>query len=306
MDSVAFETSSIDAYPTKDRWDATAAELVATMLDRWHLTAGAAYVGGEAASVLRVTTRDGRPAVLKVGFPHVEAVWEAVALESWGPTLAPTVLRQDPWTWSLLLEAVEPGIPLSKHELRPTEALTIAAELYRDISSRPAPAGVVTLAEIMGDYLATAHAHLPGQHAALAGLDVLPLLERGLAVAADLADTDGAGFFLHGDYNPGNVLEGDGRWVVIDPNPMLGDREFDLFPLVEQLNSPWTKPRPADHLVAELQLVSDIIGTDVARAVRWAFARCALNVSWYLEDGNQAALHSTVRELRVWADLIAP
>src|SRR6187431_1984556 len=126
MDCVAFEVAAIEAYPTRSRWDASAAEIVQTMLDRWHLEPGDAYVGGEAASVLRVTTSDGRPAVLKVGFPHPEAVGEAIALEAWGPQLCPRVLRQDPWTWSLLLERVESGIPLSRLDLSVTEALAVA------------------------------------------------------------------------------------------------------------------------------------------------------------------------------------
>src|SRR5688572_29034049 len=98
MDSAPFELSPIDAYASRQAWDATAAELVGTMLNRWHLTPQQAYTGGEAAAVLAVTTSDGTHAVLKVGYPHVESVWEAVGLESWGAPLAPRVLRQDAWT----------------------------------------------------------------------------------------------------------------------------------------------------------------------------------------------------------------
>jgi streptomycin 6-kinase len=304
MDSVAFEVTAVDGYPSKTRWDAAAAELVATMLDRWHLTAGGAFVGGEAASVLRVTTRDGRPAVLKVGYPHVEAMWEAVALESWGPRLAPAVLRQDPWTWSMLLEAVEPGIPLSRLELPADEVLTVAAELYRDVLATEPAAGIPTLLDIVGDYVRDARARFPGQRGELAHLGVLELVEHGLDLSEDLAANDGMSRMLHGDFNPGNILSaGEGGWRVIDPKPMLGDPEFELFPLIEQLGSPWTRADPATAVAAQLELVARIAGVDPAKSARWALARAAFTVSWYLDDGNARAAAAAARELPVWAEV---
>jgi streptomycin 6-kinase len=304
MDSVAFETTAIGAYPSRMKWDASAADLVATMIERWHLTAGTAFVGGEAASVLPVTTRDGRPAVLKVGFPHVEAIWEAVALECWGGRLAPEVLRQDPWTWSILLELVEPGIPLSKHELPADEALTIAAGLYRELLLTQPPAGLPTLADIVGEYASDAEAGLPGQRHDLVNLGVLELVEQGLSLSRDLADSDGTSAMLHGDFNPGNILSAaDGGWRVIDPKPMLGDPEFELFPLIEQLGSPWTRPDPAEALSAQLELASRVAGVDAATTARWAFARAAYNVCWYLDDANDAAAAAAARELPVWFEI---
>jgi streptomycin 6-kinase len=303
VDTVAFESSPIERFRTKSDWDATAAELVGTMLDRWHLTPGAAYVGGEAASVLQVTTRDGRPAVLKVGFPHFEGVWEAVALESWGGALAPAVLRQDAWTWSLLLERLDPGIPLSRADLPADEGLVMAAELFREFSTRPVPADVLTLRAVMDVYLANARARLPGQAAELAGLGASELLERGLDEVDALAATDGAGAFLHGDYNPGNVLSAGGDWKVIDPKPMLGDADFDVFPLIEQLGMPLTQPHARDVLERRLLEATRIIGCDPGRTARWCFARSALNLSWLLEDGNHSAAVATVPEVRLWREL---
>ena len=131
MTGVPFELSVTESFASKSAWDATTLELVATMLDRWHLTAGTAFEGGVAASVLAVTTADGTPAVLKVGYPHWEAAFEAVGLDAYGPALAPRVIRQDAWTWSLLIERVEPGIPLSRTAMAPDAALTAAARLHR-------------------------------------------------------------------------------------------------------------------------------------------------------------------------------
>lgn len=302
MGSVAFELSSVDGYPTRQSWDAAAAEIVATMLDRWHLVAHEPYIGGEAGSVLRVTTADGVPAVLKVGYPHFEAIWEAVALDAWSPRLAPEVLRQDAWTWSLLMRRVEPGTPLSRVSLPVDDALRIGAELYRELCAAPVAMGIPSLGEIMDVYARQATARLAEQSEALRHLRVLGLVERGISELTELAASSAEDVLLHGDFNPGNILQGrDSTWLAIDPKPMHGDPAFDLWPLLEQLGSPWSHTDPTDQLTAHLEHVAAIVGCDPARAARWAFARAVLNVSWYLADGNREATASSAQEVEAWA-----
>jgi len=289
---VPFERSVIDSYPARLDWDAEAADLVRTMLERWHLSAGEAFVGGEAAATLRVTTREGSPAVLKVGFPHVEATHEAVALEAWcAAGLAPAVLRQDPWTWSMLLEEVRPGASLSSIDSR--EALDAAAGLLARLHATASPAGVPTLEHIMREYIAHARAAKAHDEA----VSSRQVIDRGLDEAERLlAETHGA-VLLHGDFNPGNVLaRAGGSWVAIDPKPMIGDPAFDLFPLSEQLGDLAGAPD-------RLRAASSIIGCDPHRAIRWAFVRSALNVSWYLSDGDRDAARTAASEAAMWLEL---
>lgn len=298
MDTSPFETAAIDAYPSKTAWDASAAELVGTMLNRWNLTAGEAFVGGEAAAVLRVTTSDGTSAVLKVGFPHVESIWEAVALEGWGPELAPRVLRQDAWTWSLLLEDVLPGIPLLRYQVPPKDAMRSAARLHRVLASRPVPDGIPRLADAMRPFHDKAVSRLR-QHLPLLGENG-DVLEEGLAVFRDLLEAPAAEAFLHGDYNPGNVISSAKGWRAIDPSPMRGDAAFDLWPLVSQLGSPWTNPHPERVLAEQLQFAAEIAEVDQRRAAQWGFARAALNISWLLDDEDARAALAAMREAKTW------
>jgi streptomycin 6-kinase len=217
------------------------------------------------------------------------------------------VLKQDPWTWSLLLERVEPGTRLSDADLPVARALAIASELFAKFVEVDIPADVPDLADIMTGYLSNAHGRLDGQRAELEALGVRELVESGLADVAALAASTDDDYFLHGDYNPGNLLldehEGSDRWRVIDPKPMRGDREFDLWPLVEQLGSPWTRPDPASVLRDQLLLVTENTGCDYARAARWAFGRSALDVTWYLEDSNREAAAAAARKLRIAREL---
>jgi len=298
METAQFEATAIDAYPSRLAWDAAAAELVGTMLHRWNLTPGQPFVGGEAASVLRVTTAEGTSAVLKVGFPHVEATWEAVALEGWGPALAPRVLRQDAWTWSLLLEDVQPGIPLLRYRVPAKDALRSAARLYKLLAARPIPDGIPRLDEALRPFLEKAVSRLR-QHLPLLGENG-GVLEAGLTRLAHLLDVSAGDTFLHGDFNPGNVISSDTGWRAIDPKPMRGDSAFDLWPLVSQLGSPWADEHPERILTDQLQFVAGIAGVDPQRAAHWGFARAALNISWFLDDQDARAALTAMREAKTW------
>lgn len=297
MDSAPFETSAIDEYPSKTAWDAAAAELVATMLSRWHLTPGEAFVGGEAAAVLAVTTRDGEDAVLKVGFPHVEGVFEAVGLEAFGPGLAPRVLRQDAWTWSLLLERVRPGVPLSRLGLPADETIRMGGVLHARLAGMPVPAGVPMLPDLMRPFVVKAEVALPS-----AGLGPdAGLVSAGLEEYHRLLELNAGDALLHGDFNPGNVLSDGAGWKVIDPKPMVGDPAFDLPPLVEELGSGlrYAQSVSAAHVV----LAAEASGCDAGRLTRWGFARASLDAIWYLEDGHREGVASALRRARAWRAL---
>lgn len=294
-----FERAVIESYASRADWDAAATDLVRTMLERWHLTAGEAYVGGEAGAALRVTTADGSPAVLKVGFPHVEAVDEAVVLDVWSASgLSPKVLSQDAWTWSMLLEEVRPGTALS---LAPEDgALDAGVRLLSRLHACEAPASIPTLPSTMRAYLDEARSLRPGQEKDLRELGATELLDTGLDECERLAADSVGDALLHGDFNPGNVLRaGQDSWLAIDPKPMTGDPAFDLYPLVQQLGDPHTA-------AARLESAIALLGCDLSRAFRWSFARSALNVSWYVADGDREAARAAAAEAAAWRELSAP
>lgn len=299
MVSAPFETAVIHRYPDRAAWDAEAADLVARMLQRWKLTTAEALTGGEAGAALLVHEEDGSAAVLKVGFPHLESIWEAVALDAWSP-MTPAVLRQDEWTWALLLERVSPGTPLSRAELEPLEAVAIGARRHAELTAVAAPSGIPALEDYVGHFAGIAAGRLAGWQAQLDRLGSRSLVERAIAELPELAGTADRRVFLHGDYNPGNLLAADdGSWRVIDPNPLVGDPAFDPWPLIEQLGAPWKQERPEVVLLRNATVACDLAGADRDRVLRWAFARTGLNVTWYLEDGDLQHAADEVAKLEV-------
>ena len=308
MEPRLFESTAIGAYATKPAWDAVAVEILGVMLERWALTPGRVLMGGYTGTVLEVTGADGAPAVLKIGFPHVEGIAEAVALAAFPSGTAPAVLRQDPWTWAMLLERITPGIPLSEAGLPPDEALVVGAELLARIAASPIPRGVPTLASVVREYTTLARARADEQHGPLGDLGVRELVTAAIDDLDDLALADGTAM-VHGDFNPGNILKSGGGWACVDPKPMVGDSAYDLWPLVSQLGAPFGAADPASTLAGQLTLAAGTAGIDPVRAARWAVGRTALNVTWYLAEGLPDLAARDAAELPVWGrarDLLAP
>jgi len=301
---VPFENAAMESYPSLEEWTAAAPEILGRMLHRWQLTPGDAFVGGANGSTLRVTQTDGSSAVLKVAFPHEEGKWEAVGLEAFPPSLRPVVLAQEPWTWSLLLSEISPGRSLAAGlgATDPRAALAAAGRLHLALTASPVPDALPRLADAMRDYAAQARDRLPHQHNELLGLDVRGLVVAAIDELATLATTGPAHALLHGDFNPGNILDaGADTWVAIDPKPLVGDAAYDLWPLVSQLGSPFAASEPHHRLGEHLAIAADAAEVDAGRAARWGWARSGLNVSWLLAEGHEDAAAAEARALRSWA-----
>jgi streptomycin 6-kinase len=319
MESVPFEESAASAYTTPGEWSVDAPDTVRRMLERWELHSPVAYVGGISGAVFRVVQADGTPAVLKVAFPHLEGRFEAVGLQAFPEGSAPIVLRQDPWTWSMLLSFVTPGTPLRDRAGTPAEALEIGGRLHVNLTAGKAVDSLPRLRDAMRDYAEQGRARLATQTDALDGLGVRSLVERSLDELEELAATGTAHSLLHGDYNPGNILESDlpggggiasdgltsAGWMAVDPKPLIGDPAFDLWPLIAQIGDPFSAPDPVARLRDNLLVACEAAEQDPLRVARWGAARTGLNVSWYLAAGDPESAVAEALSLRTWC-AVAP
>jgi streptomycin 6-kinase len=243
--------------------------------ERWSLTLGEPFVQGAAGYTTRAALADGTPVVLKVADPHRESEHEADALELFDGDGAIRLIARDEPRHVLLLERCVPGTPL--RALDQDAALDVLIGLLPRLWK---PAGppfhtLVDEAAWWADYLPTTW-HGESR-----------LLDAALSALRELPPTQGEQVLLHQDLHGDNVLAAEREpWLVIDPKPLLGEREFAVAPIVRSFELGERKRdvlHRFDRLTAELDLDRERArGWTIAQTVAWTPAALA-DAAWHLE-----------------------
>jgi streptomycin 6-kinase len=230
---------------------------------QWELRLGEPYPSGAAGYAVRAELPDGAPAVLKLIYPHRESEHEADALAFWGGDGAVRLLRRDDARCAMLIERCEPGTYLSA--LAQDEALDVLIGLLPRLW-KPAEAPFRPLAEEAAWWLET----LPASWEAAGRPFERRLLEAAFEALRALAPTQGEQVLVHQDLHGENVLAARREpWLVIDPKPLSGEREFALASIVRSFELGETRRdvlHRLDRLSAELEL-------DRERARGWALGQ---------------------------------
>ena len=256
-------------------WRANVAELVSDCCECWDLRAGEAYVPGAAGHVLQVERADGTPAVLKLFWPHREAEQEADALERWDGDGAVQLYARDDERSALLLERCDPGSSLSEA----SDPLGVLIELLPRLWK--SGDGFRPLAE---------EAEWWTEHD-LAKVTDTRLRDAAVRFIRELAPTQSEQVLLHQDLHGENVLAAEREpWLVIDPKPLAGEREFAVAPIVRSSELGHSKRATLyrlDRLCSEIELDRDrALGWTVAQTMAWSEgSETSLDtVRWLLED----------------------
>lgn len=246
-------------------WLARLPAITESCLDRWDLTIDGALMHGACALVVPVR-RAGTPAVLKVTWPHEEAEHEALALSMWDGDGAVRLLEHDAAAWALLLERLDPHTSLQHVPI--TEALPVIGGLSRRLD-RPAPAGI----RHMRDNAARWVSELPAEND---GDVPAELVDQAVGYCRELAERAGD-HLVNEDLHYDNVLRAEREpWLVIDPKPIAGDREFGLIPLL------WNRYDDVEA-AGGLPAMVAAAGLDLALARKWTFVRA---VDTWLDSGD--------------------
>lgn len=121
-------------------WLSALPGLIAELRDAWALRLGAPWTGGTCSWVAPAELPDGRPAALKISWPHREMLTEADALRVWHGHGAVELYAHDPGRHALLLEQADPGTTLgAATEIPAEERLIVAAGLLCRLWSAPVP-----------------------------------------------------------------------------------------------------------------------------------------------------------------------
>ncbi|MGG6382705.1 aminoglycoside phosphotransferase family protein [Paenarthrobacter sp. NEAU-H11] len=283
--------------PEGRAWLASLPGTAESLLARWRLASGlgpgVAPWNGHGAIVIPVVREDGSPAALKIAFPHDEARAERHALELWNGRGAVALLASDAGTCSMLLERLDAGRPLS--DLPMAGAAAVWGGLVRQLSLVPDDRPqwrefehIAARAEQWSD-------DLPADWDQLGRPFPRWLLEAALEVCQTrgaVGRRSGRDVLVHTDLHFLNILarpDGEataGRpvaeaFAAIDPQPMIGEPEFGVAPLLWNRLPDLPLNQPEAGLRQRCADFSAAAGLDPDAARQWAVAREVANALGY-------------------------
>jgi len=273
-----------DASLTHGVWLERVPELVAECVEEWQLELGEPYEAGAAGYAVRAALTDGTPTVLKLIYPHREAEHEADALELLAGNGAVRLLARDDARSAMLLERCEPGTALAENGGE--KALDVLVELLPRHWVR-AGEPFHTLAEEAAWWIDD----LPEQWEQSGRAIERRLVDTAVDALGLLSESQGEQVLLNQDLHGDNVLAAEREpWLVIDPKPLLGEREFAVAPIVRSFELGSSK---ADVLYRLDRLTSEL-GLDRERARGWTIGQ---TMAWAFDSDYSDTHLETVRWL---------
>jgi streptomycin 6-kinase len=257
--------------------------LFAESEERWSLEVGSPFPELSFNYVAPALRADGTAAVLKLTFPEDPGFRrEAEALRLFDGQGAARLLELDSDCGAMLLERLEPGVPLTT-VWDDEEATSIAAGVLRQLW-RPVPP----------------HHPFPSVSDWAQGFDRLrrdfgggtgpmpaALVEKAKALFADLLASQGETALLHGDLHHQNVLAARREpWLAIDPKGVVGEPAYDAAALLHNPTELLDAPRPGKVLERRVDLLSEELGLERVRVRNWGIAQAVLAAYWSFEDGG--------------------
>ena len=273
-----------DASLTHGVWLERVPELVAECVEEWQLELGEPYEAGAAGYAVRAALTDGTPTVLKLIYPHREAEHEADALELLAGNGAVRLLARDDTRSAMLLERCEPGTALAENGGE--KALDVLVELLPRHWVR-AGEPFHTLAEEAAWWIDD----LPEQWEQSGRAIERSLVDTAVDALGLLSESQGEQVLLNQDLHGDNVLAAEREpWLVIDPKPLLGEREFAVAPIVRSFELGSSR---ADVLYRLDRLTSEL-GLDRERARGWTIGQ---TMAWAFDSDYSDTHLETVRWL---------
>jgi streptomycin 6-kinase len=244
-------------------WLAALPQLVADCAEAWQVTLGEVLPGAFVSLPVAATLPDGTEAVLKVQFPHRESEHEAAALAVWNGGGAVRLLAHDAARHALLLERCRPGTPLA--ELDEDSVLDVFGGLLPRLW-KPCGPPFTPLA----DEAAWWASGLEEKWQSAGRPFERRLLDAALEALNALPASQGEQVLVHQDLHPGNVLRAEREpWLVIDPKPLAGEREFSLAPIVRAFELEHER----GPVLRRLGRLTGELGLDRERARLWTLAQ---------------------------------
>jgi len=267
-------------------WLGSLQGLICGRVERWGLEVdldpGELPWSGHGGVVVPVT-RAGVPAALKVAYPHDEARVERFALRLWDGHGAVRLLESDAGTCSMLLERLDACRSLQDVPL--DTAVEVWGGLTRQLSLTPDQRPewqefdhVAARAEQWSD-------DLPADWEQLGRPFPRWLLEAALEVCQTrgaVGRRAGTDVLVNTDFHYLNILaRPQCGFAAIDPQPMIGEAEFSVAPLLWNRIRDLPRSDPRQGLLDRCRDFSASAGLDAEVARQWSLAREVENALSY-------------------------
>jgi streptomycin 6-kinase len=278
-----------DASLTHGVWLERVPDLVAQCVEEWGLQLGEPYEPGAAGYAVRVELPDRRPAVLKLIYPHRESEHEVDALALWDGHGAVKLLARDDGRSAMLLERCDPGETLA------AAGADVALEVLIGLLPRLWVVGGEPF-HLLEDEASWWIGYLPEQWERSGRTVERRLVDAAVDALGLLSQSQGEQILLNQDLHGDNVLAAEREpWLVIDPKPLIGEREFAVAPIVRSFELGHSKREALyrlDRLTADLGLDRERArGWTIGQTMAWAFDSeyhpiHLETVQWLLEDAR--------------------
>ena len=236
---------------------------VTASVGRWKLHLEPPYEQSQVSIVFPASRSDGSPAVLKIQYPHPESDHEAEALRRWNGQGVIRLFDYDPDHHALLLERCEPGDHLSRIGVE--EALDVFAGLLPRMWIK-AGEPFKSLMDEANDWLK----ELPLSWERTGRPFEKALLEAAQEGLDKLSRTQGEQVLVHQDLHGDNVLRAEREaWLVIDPKPLVGERELSLAPIIRGYEFGHSR----EAVIRRLDKLTSALRLDRERARLWALGQ---------------------------------
>lgn len=294
-----------------EEWLAELPALLERVLGQWELTPERVVSpGGRSSLITLVRQADGTPAALKLLAPYVfgareRAARESRALRVWDGHGAVRLLRVDEASGALLLERLHGEMSL--RSLPEAKAMLEAASAVRRLwvtpkpehgeeGGDPAAAGETggdgasggPQLETVAEYTAAGSALL---RSPATPEEVRPLRDEALELREGLLADPPEEVLLHGDFRQGAVLAGEPErmpWLATGPDPLLGERTYDLARLVrDRLHDLVASPGAASVTRRRLHKLADSLDVDRERLRGWTLYRAVESGIRHISSGDR-------------------
>ena len=256
---------------------------VADLRQKWDLEIGDAFEKDATCSFVAPAKRkDGSVAILKLGFPHSEALHEIEGLKFLQGNVSVELYDYDKESNALLLEKCEPGKHLRNESAEKQD--DVLTGILPQLWQTKFPAGTFRpLKEMIDQWNGETQE-------ALAAFPDKELALKGYRLKEELIASSPQHVLLATDLHAGNVLSARRKpWLVIDVKPYVGDPHYDLTQhLLNCLD------RVEEDGKALIRKLANSCKLDELRLQKWLYARLIAEQ----EGVHQRLAHNLFPEFR--------